>query len=787
MRVPAIPICLAFLCGIVLPPLSSPAFAFATALLALAGALSCAGRRHLLSGSVCVILAFAVLGNVAAELHARAVERSKLRVVYAQLGERVFSSPRLVTGRLRREPEARADVTVLSVDVDAVVIARREVEAAGGLRVSVRGEHRAGLTALDTGERVRFWAVLREPSFFNNPGSFDGARYLERQHIDLVASVKSGLLVSRVDDSVSLSALMSRGMSRLRRGAIERLALELRSPDALGVVAALVTGVRTDLSPELTRVYQKAGIFHVMAISGAHVAIWIACLYRLFRWLGLSTRTTLVCLILFLPLYAVLCGSRPPVVRAVLMAVLWMGARLRSLRAPAANALAVAALVLLAWEPASLFDAGFQLTMAAMTTIVVFHERFAERLAPLGFLASPLAVSIAAQLGVMPIAAWHFHRLSPGAPLASLVAIPAAAAICVLGVVLVLVSGAPVVAPIVSAATRFAVSVLTAAAELFADLPAASIRIGAPSFVFLAVYVGALVALHRASRRSRLCGGALLVGLFVVAVFPIRVGSGALEVNALDVGHGDAILLTLPDGGNVLVDGGGLAFASLDTGESVVLPFVLDRGVRRLEAVVVTHADFDHIGGLATIVNEIPVDAIWEGSPDGNRAAYRALRDNADRRDVPVRTLEAGERFELGGARFEVLAAGGDLEQAANDRSVVLRVGYGGRHVLLTGDAEAALEHQLMRSGADLRADVLKLAHHGSRSSTSSAFLDAVQPSFAIVSARRNRARPIPSALVLHRLRERGIEYARTDRNGTITVRIHRDGRLEVSTYRQSR
>ena len=783
MRTPALPLSLALVAGILAPARLSPLPAFTVASVALAGALLCAARRRARSGSICVVVAFAALGNVASTLHTHAVKRSELRLTYERFGERVFSSPRLTTGRLRREPEPRADATLFSVDVESIVIARRDIEAAGGLRASVRGERRAALETLVAGDRVRFWAVVREPVFFSNPGGFDGARYLERQHVDLLGSVKSGLLVNRVQSSPTLSALVS----RLRRRVLERLVAELRSPDAFGVVAALVTGVRTELSPELIRLYQRAGIFHVMAISGAHVAIWIACLYALFRWMGLSTRATLVLLMLVLPLYAVFCGNRAPVVRAVLMALLLMGARLRSLKAPAENALAVAALVLLAWEPASLFDAGFQLTMAAMATIVVFYERLAAWLTPLGFLAKPLAVSIAAQLGVMPVAAWHFHRLNPGAPLASLVAIPVAAVICVLGVVLVVVAGIPVVAAIVSGSTRLAVTVLNGVAELAAELPASSIRVGAPSWIFLGVYVGALIALRSPSKRVRASGGLLLGGLFVTAIFPLRASPGVLEVNALDVGHGDAILLTLPDGGNVLVDGGGLPFASLDVGESVVLPFLLDRGVRRLDAIVVTHADFDHIGGLATVVNELRVDAIWQGNPDRKRRAYRELRERADERNVAVRTLRAGEHFELGGAHFEVLAAGEGSLETSNDRSVVLRVGYGGRHVLLTGDAEDELERRLVRSGMDLRADILKLAHHGSRSSSSSAFLDAVQPQFAIVSARRNRSRPIPSALVLHRLRERGIEYARTDRNGTITVRIHKDGRIEISTYRQSR
>ena len=139
--------------------------------------------------------------------------------------------------------------------------------------------------------------------------------------------------------------------------------------------------------------------------------------------------------------------------------------------------------------------------------------------------------------------------------------------------------------------------------------------------------------------------------------------------------------------------------------------------------------------------------------------------------------------FLFGGVEFEVLAASQPGFESSNDRSVVLRINYGDRSLLLTGDAERALEAALVRSGADLRADVLKVAHHGSRSSSSDAFLDAVRPRLAIISARRAPSRPLPSAHVLHRLRERGIEYLRTDHNGTVTVRIRKDGQMSVSTY----
>jgi competence protein ComEC len=756
------------------------------ALVALAGSLVAAARCQLRTGTCLALAAFFMLGNVSNAQHRRAVDQSELRRVFARLEPREVDSPRRVMGRLRLEPDSRADATLLLVDVDTVSVGRRPVPARGGLRVTVRGEKRDAFDTWVAGDRVSLWTVMREPELFANPGSFNGTRYLERQHIDLVGGVKSGLLVRRSTSFPGIPGLteLPASFSHLRRRVLVRLEARLRSPDAFAVVAALVTGVRAELSPELIRLYQRAGIFHVMAISGAHVAIWCFVLHGVLRWVGFSTRTTMILLLVLLPLYAMFCGARPPVVRAVVMASVLMAARLASLRAPLANALALAALGLLLWEPANLWDAGFQLTMAAMAGIVVFHESLAERLAGTGYFAKPLAVSFAAQLGVMPVAAWHFHRLSLAAPLASLAAIPVAGAICILGLGLVVVSEVPVLGGLVAAAASGAVFTLTWIAQLASQLPAASIRVGAPSWPFLLAYAGASVALRCASSRLRWAGVALMGALLAVALVPYRPVTNTLEVTALDVGHGDAIVLSLPEGGTVLIDGGGLPMSSIDVGESVVLPFLLDRGVRRIDAVVATHVDYDHIGGLATILNEIRVDELWQGNADRERSAYRALRSAARDRNVPVRTLRVGQRFELEGASFEVLAAGDGLDETENDRSVVLRVGFAGRFILLTGDAEARLEARLVQSRFDLDADVLKLAHHGSRTSTTDAFLDAVQPEIAIVSARQSRHRPLPSTIVLNRLRERGIAYARTDESGAVTVRIESDGRMTLSTYR---
>jgi competence protein ComEC len=304
-------------------------------------------------------------------------------------------------------------------------------------------------------------------------------------------------------------------------------------------------------------------------------------------------------------------------------------------------------------------------------------------------------------------------------------------------------------------------------------------------------YYAALAAVRHGGGRvktmSLLGLGALLLAL------PFGTGEtlnqpGRLTLTALDVGHGDAIVLSLPEGQRVLVDGGGLPATSFDVGRRVVLPYLLDHGGRKVDAVVLTHADYDHIGGLFAIVDSMNVTEIWEGGARWERPAYRRVRESARRRGVARRRLRPGESFSWGGVRWEILAASGapgmESPEEENDRSIVMRLTVGESSVLLTGDAGEDVERALLSQGIPLEADVMKVAHHGSRTSTSARFLEAVGPRFAILSSRQSPGWPLPSETVLDRLRAKGIAYARTDVDGAITVRLDAEGRVEVETHR---
>jgi competence protein ComEC len=315
------------------------------------------------------------------------------------------------------------------------------------------------------------------------------------------------------------------------------------------------------------------------------------------------------------------------------------------------------------------------------------------------------------------------------------------------------------------------------------------------AFAMAASLIG-LACAQRASRRWRIAASVFVFGLLVILIwhpFAPRIEKGVLEITAIDVGQGDSILVAFPDGKLMLVDGGGIPTfrggvqSRLDIGEDVVSPYLWSRSIRRLDVVALSHAHEDHIGGLGAILENFHVGELWTGAtPDS--PAWDALRDEALRAGVKIKPLQRGAPFAFGGVTLQTLAPRADYSPSSaphNNDSLAQRLTYGGRSFLLTGDIERQVEAELLSENLIEHSDVLKIAHHGSKTSSTAALLDAVRPAFAIVSVGFENSYGHPHPDILARLAERGIGVLRTDALGLVSIRT--GGRsLDVSTSRWS-
>jgi len=273
--------------------------------------------------------------------------------------------------------------------------------------------------------------------------------------------------------------------------------------------------------------------------------------------------------------------------------------------------------------------------------------------------------------------------------------------------------------------------------------------------------------------------------------FPPAVYRGELELTAIDVGQGDSLLVAFPDSKLMLIDGGGaLSFGRqatqrLDIGEDVVSPYLWSRSIRKIDVVALTHAHDDHAGGLPAIIENFHPAQLWTGATPKSPAWF-AVRSKARAEKVQIVALSSGHSFDFGGARIDVISPPGDYVPAGapmNNDSLGIRITYRQRSILLTGDMEKPMERRALSDGEPLRADILKVGHHGSNTSSIDPFLDAVSPVFAIISDGFENSFGHPHPKVLERLRDHRARILRTDRDGLVTLRT--DGqRISVETFR---
>jgi competence protein ComEC len=752
---PLPPLALATAVGIVAG--ERTALSSGVAALLLAGASIAAAlcwRRGKLPRMLAVCLAFAALGALRIALALRPVGPTSIASHTGTAFVRVVGS---VLGL-----PARAEFgTVLQLQVDSA----EGAPADGLLRLNIL----QGDPGVLPGDRIAFRARLRRPRGYRNPGVPDRALPERARGLRAIAGVAGPA-------DVRLLAPGRRDLLRWIAALRARLSLRLDahlSGDPRAIVGALVLGERALISESVEQAFRRSGTTHLLSVSGVHLAAIALLCYagvrRLLARLGslpLRVSVRAVAAAVTIPacaFYALLAGAEVPVVRSTIMASVLLGAVLLDRAGDGPSALAAAALLVLLADPGALFDASFQLSFSACVGLALAPRVGGRGLAVA--IANMASATGSASLLTAGLCAFHFGQVSILGVLTNLVAIPYSSFV-LLPVALLAVA----VPPLLPVAAVLA-EILVELARVGADVPLAAVAVATPTVLEIALLGVASVCLLRGRLRLAL-GAACALVLCVALRHRLADVGDAARVTVLDVGQGDAVLVELPQGRTLLCDGGGGFDGSPLVGDIAVLPALRALGVLRLDVVALSHPHPDHFGGLRAVLRDLEVGEIWTNGDPCRHPACPDLFDLARRRGIPVRRPRP---LVAGPARVDPLypLPAYDADLSTNDNSMVLRVSAHGHHMLLAGDLEGKGEILMSAAaGPTAQADVLKVPHHGSRTSSSDELLDAVRPRLAVISAGEANRFGFPHAEVLDRFRRRGVPLLRTDRNGAVTVRL---------------
>jgi competence protein ComEC len=667
-----------------------------------------------------------------------------------------------------------------------------------------------GPRGLHRGDRIRALLRLRRPPRALNPGAQDARAQLALRGIALVGSIEpDGLRV------LSRGPALPRALDELRARFASRCEEVCTTPQRAALVAALGVGDRSGIDPALDDELAESGLVHLLSSAGLHLAVVALAVRALLRRLLLATslapRALQIATLAALPAAlgeALLLGAPWPALRAAWGAALGLCAPALSRRADSLTALALAAAACSAFDPASTHDLALQLSLLGVLGLVVLSGPLRELLPiprpPLGSRSLPrlcaeelvrlCCATAAATLCTAPLLAFAFHRVSLVSIAANALGLwPGLAAVPVATLAIPLGALSPALAlPLFWAADALAGAVLLAA-RAFAALPHAVVWVAAPGawvvalwicFAVLLAGLPARTAQARPRPRIRLLRAAIPLSILCAIAIAQKLRtrfSQTLTATFLAVGQGDAAVVQLPGGRVLLIDAGGdlrglpapLGPGLRDPGARDLLPALAELGVSRVDVAVLTHPHPDHAGGLPTLLSHLPVGELWATGEVGPGDIGPRLEEAARARGVPVRTPPPGTSLELGGVRIEVLAPAPrwSARRSTNDNSIVLRLVHGAVALLFPGDVEALAEAQLAQGPAPLAAQLLKAPHHGSRTSSTDAFLRRVRPAAVVYSVGEGNPFGFPHPDVVARARALGATaLLRTDQ-GAIQAR----------------
>lgn len=554
------------------------------------------------------------------------------------------------------------------------------------------------------------------------------------------------------------------------------------------LLLAILLGDKDKLSEDIQESFKTSNLSHMLAVSGAHVSYIILGLTYVLQNSIIGKKNGKIVCIFFLLVFMAITNFTPSVTRACIMAVLTLFSGIIYRKSDVYTNISVAALITLIFNPYSLLDLGFQLSYGGTIGIIIFIKRIQEKKSNskvINYIKQMALVSIYANIIIIPIMMYHFNTVSFTFIISNIMASPILGIIVITGFLFIIAS--ITVKPLTRLIAIFIkpiLSILIKISQICSKLPFSNILVVTP-YMFNVISYYAIILYCIKSKKNNKCK--IIICLLIVLIlinFIIYIFPQKLRIFFIDVGQGDSTLIITPDKKTVLIDGGGSD--SFDVGEKVLLPYLLDRRILKIDYVLISHFDTDHCGGILTIMEKVKVKNIIISEQAEHSENYERFKKLMIHKKIRLIEVKKGDKIKIGRySEFKILFPTSRLlsENPLNNNSIVAQFNYNNFKMLFTGDIEKLAEQQILKTEkAEIRADILKVAHHGSKTSSIPEFIKAVRPKIALIGVGKNNTFGHPNQQTIKNLENIKCRIYRTDLQGEIIIKIDQKGRMNVKS-----
>ena len=684
-----------------------------------------------------------------------------------------------VSGTVADTPQTRGKTTQLKIQLSGIRKGSSFLPARGYVLARTRVDQ----FAFSQNDNVLVSGHLVWPLPHRNPGDFNYRRYTLRQRIQALIQVrKDGFIVKT--ERGKTDTWLKAGLDTARRF-IQRWIQTLEGKNTRAIIKALILGVRADIEPDIMDNFSRSGIIHVLAVSGLHVGFIGLIIFSIARAMRLNRRHAIWAVLCVIWLYALITGMKPPVVRASIMGSMLLISQLLDRKLDGANMLAVAALAILVWAPLDLYAMGFQLSFCAVAGIMYMFNKveyffkthlFFERLyknPAFQYIGSILVLSLVAQLASLPLTAYYFGRISIAGLVSNLVIVPTVfITLALTFVALVSWIILPISESFFSTALNWIIDFIVQVSTTMAGFSFSTIENWFPTTSWILGYFLILILIFSwNSKQIRWLAIMMILGLGTYINFKEEADNTSTEVKVtfLDVGQGDCAFIEFADGRNVLVDCGPWS-PGYDAGERIITPFLRRKNITSIDMIFLSHPHLDHYGGAETLVNNFSVKKVVLADTTYKNNRFKQVVSVLKAKDLSIHIAKRGDIIDdFEPARFWIMGpspANAKLQREQNNASLIMQLRFGKTAFLFTGDAELAAETTVLPYRTMLKSAVLKVGHHGSRTSSSTAFLESIQPEYAILSLGSFNKFNHPANVTTSTLSNMGADTIRTDLAG---------------------